>query len=93
MIFQVEAGKEPINQSPMLRDEFSISDFKSPSLSLNIISPREINLPNYLNFMSSYPVSVNAVPTSVTLQPSHLMPKAQFHTETPNLELSIAPLK
>ncbi|KAJ3702302.1 hypothetical protein LUZ61_006007 [Rhynchospora tenuis] len=79
-----------INQSPILRDDSSLSDLKLHSLSINIIAPRDINHPNYLNFMSSYPLSVNTEP-SVTLPPSPLIPKAQFPTETPNLELSIAP--
>ncbi|KAJ1687490.1 hypothetical protein LUZ63_018880 [Rhynchospora breviuscula] len=79
-----------INQSPILRDESSISDLKLHSLSINIITPQEINHQNYLNFMSSYPLSVNTEP-SVTLPPSPLIPKAQFPTETPNFELSISP--
>jgi hypothetical protein len=92
LIFQVEAGEAPshINQSPRIRGESSSMDFKSPSLSF--IAPQEINMANYLNFMSSYPVLVNAVP-SVALEPSPLIPKTQFHTEAPNLELSIAPFK
>ncbi|XP_078165018.1 uncharacterized protein LOC144559771 [Carex rostrata] len=89
----VDAGKAPsnINQSPRLRDESSLSNLKFHSLSFNTIAPHDhTNLPNYLNFMSNYPLSVNAVP-SVTLPPSPLIPKVQLHTEPPNLELSIAP--
>jgi hypothetical protein len=89
LIFQVEAGEAPshINQYPRIRDKSSSLDLKSTSPSL--IAPRENN---YLNVMSSYPVSINAVP-GVALEPSPLISKSQFYTETPNLELSIAPFK